>query len=94
MPAGVCPEMWCVKNPDALQKIHAAYQKAGSDIVFTFTFGANRVKLSEYGIDNARDINTQLALLAKRAVGKGVLVAGNIGPTGHFIEPFGDLSFD
>ncbi len=94
MPAGVCPEMWCVKNPDALQKIHAAYQKAGSDIVFTFTFGANRVKLSEYGIDNTRDINTQLALLAKRAVGKGVLVAGNIGPTGHFIEPFGDLLFD
>lgn len=94
MPAGVCPEMWCIKNPDALHNIHAAYQKAGSDIVFAFTFGANRVKLREYGIDNARDINRQLALLAKRAVGKGVLVAGDIGPTGHFIEPFGDLLFD
>jgi 5-methyltetrahydrofolate--homocysteine methyltransferase len=94
MPAGVCPEMWCIKNPNALHNIHAAYQKAGSDIVFAFTFGANRVKLREYGIENARDINTQLALLAKRAVGKEVLVAGDIGSTGHFIEPFGDLLFD
>ena len=94
MPAGVCPEMWCIKNQDALHNIHAAYQKAGADIVFAFTFGANRVKLREYGIENARDINKQLALLAKRAVGKEALVAGNIGSTGHFIEPFGDMLFD
>jgi 5-methyltetrahydrofolate--homocysteine methyltransferase len=94
MPTGVCPEMWCIENPDALHNIHAAYKKAGSDIVFTFTFGANRMKLREYGIDNVRNINTQLALLAKRAVGKEVLVAGDIGSTGHFIEPFGNLLFD
>lgn len=94
MPVGECPEVWCTQNPAALQEIHRAYQNAGSDVISAFTFGANRLKLSQYGINNARDINKQLALLAKRAVGNGALVAGDIGPTGHFIEPFGDLLFD
>ena len=93
MPAGMFPEVWCLENPDAIQDIHSAYQKAGSDIVFTCTFGANRLKLSQYGIKNVRDINKKLAILARRAVGNKALVAGDIGPTGHFVEPFGDLTF-
>ncbi|MEN6321619.1 MAG: homocysteine S-methyltransferase family protein [Syntrophaceae bacterium] len=94
MPAGMFPEVWCLENPDAIQDIHAAYQKAGSDIVFTCTFGANRLKLSQYGIKNVRDINKKLAGLTRRAVGNKALVAGDIGPTGHFVEPFGDLIFE
>jgi 5-methyltetrahydrofolate--homocysteine methyltransferase len=94
MPAGMFPELWCLENPDAIQHIHAAYQKAGSDIVFTCTFGANRLKLSQYGIKNVRDINRELAGLTRHAVGNTALVAGDIGPTGHFVEPFGDLAFE
>jgi 5-methyltetrahydrofolate--homocysteine methyltransferase len=94
MPAGVCPEIWCLENPGVVQDIHAAYRAAGSDIVYTCTFGANRLKLQEYGIGNAADVNRRLARLAKDAVGKEALVAGDIGPTGHFVEPFGDLKFE
>lgn len=94
MPAGVCPEAWCLANPAAVGEIHAAYREAGADIVYTATFGANRVKMGRYGLANVREANRNLALIAKRAVGAKGLVAGDIGPTGQFVEPFGDLAFE
>ncbi len=94
MPSGVCPEKWCTENPALIADIHDAYQKAGADIVYTCTFGANRLKLMEYGIAEVRDINIKLASLAKQAVGGRALVAGDIGPTGQFVEPFGTLDFE
>jgi 5-methyltetrahydrofolate--homocysteine methyltransferase len=94
MPAGACPEVWCLENPGAMRDIHAIYREAGSDIVYTCTFGANRLKLQQYGVEDVRAVNRQLAILARDAVGKKALVAGDIGPTGHFVEPFGDLKFE
>jgi len=94
MPSGVCPEAWCLENPAAIQDIHRAYQKAGADIIYTCAFGANRLKLSQYGFTNVREINKRLVALARRAVGNGTLIAGDISSTGHFVEPFGDLMFD
>lgn len=93
LPAGVCPEAWCLENPAVVQEVHEAYRLAGSEVVYTATFGANRVKLSRYGLTDVRSINRELALIARRAVGSGGLVAGDIGPTGRFVEPFGDLTF-
>ena len=61
----------------------------------TNTFGANRVKLREYGLESkVREINIQAARLARQAVGDNVFVAGDMGPTGRFIEPVGELPFD
>ena len=94
MPSGVCPEVWCLDHPEVIQEIHRAYAEAGSDIVYTCTFGANRFKLGQYGIENVRKINKQMALLARAAVGGKTFIAGDIGPTGHFVEPFGDLGFE
>jgi 5-methyltetrahydrofolate--homocysteine methyltransferase len=94
MPSGVCPEVWCLENPTSIQDIHRAYQKAGSDIIYTCAFGANRLKLAQYGFTNVKEINKRLAVLARRAVGKGALIAGDISSTGHFVEPFGDLMFE
>ena len=94
MPSGVCPEVWCLENPAAIQDIHRAYQKAGSDIIYTCAFGANRLKLGQYGFTNVKEINKQLVVLARRAVGNGALIAGDISSTGHFVEPFGDLMFE
>jgi len=93
MPAGVCPEAWCLANSAAAAQIHSAYREAGADCVYTATFGANRVKLGLYGLTNVRETNRALAELAVRAAGGG-LVAGDIGPTGRFVEPFGDLAFE
>ena len=94
MPSGVCPEVWCLENPAAIQDIHRAYQKAGADIIYTCAFGANRLKLSQYGFTNVKEINKQLVGLARRAVGNRALIAGDISSTGHFVEPFGDLMFE
>ncbi|PKN76688.1 MAG: 5-methyltetrahydrofolate--homocysteine methyltransferase [Deltaproteobacteria bacterium HGW-Deltaproteobacteria-10] len=95
MPAGVCPELWCLENPSIIKDIHASYQLAGAQIVYSCTFGANRFKLEQYGNKgNTYSINRDLVRLAKQAVGKKGLVAGDIGPTGLFIEPFGSLAFE
>ena len=95
LPAGVCPEIWCLENQAVIQDVHASYQKAGAQIVYTCTFGANRFKLKQYGVKkDVYSVNLELARLAKQACGKKALVAGDIGPTGLFIEPFGPLSFE
>ncbi|MEI8348657.1 MAG: homocysteine S-methyltransferase family protein [Candidatus Omnitrophota bacterium] len=94
MPPGVCPENWCLDHPDVLVRVHADYFAAGADIVYTCTFGANRIKLSEYKIKDVFSVNKKLAEIARRAAGKSGLVAGDIGPTGRFVEPFGDLAFE
>ncbi|MCM8787469.1 MAG: homocysteine S-methyltransferase family protein [Candidatus Omnitrophica bacterium] len=94
MPSGICVEKWCLENSSVISQIHASYIEAGCDIIYTSTFGANRIKLSEYGISDVVNLNAQLATLAKKTADKRVLVAGDIGPTGKFIQPFGDLSFE
>lgn len=95
MPAGVCPEIWCLENPTIIQDVHASYQKAGARVVYTCTFGANRFKLKQYGIKkDVYSVNLELARLAKQACGEKALIAGDIGPTGLFIEPFGPLAFE
>ena len=86
LPSGVCPEAWCVDHPEVIQAIHRAYADAGADIVYACTFGANRPKLGEYGIDDVRGVNRELARLAKAALGRTILVAGAIGPTGREIK--------
>lgn len=95
MPGGACPELWCLQNPESIKAVHRDYWKAGADIVYTATFGANRYKLAQYvaGAD-ACQINRDLARLARQAVGETCLVAGDIGSTGRFVEPFGDLDFE
>jgi 5-methyltetrahydrofolate--homocysteine methyltransferase len=94
MPAGVCPELWCIENPLVIGSVHGDYARAGSDVVYTCTFGANRFKLGEYGDRDARSVNRRLALIAKEALRGKALIAGDVGPTGHFIQPFGEVDFE
>ncbi len=94
MPAGVSPEAWCLAHPDTLSGIHRAYLDAGAAILYTCTFGGSRPKLAPYGHTDVHAINRDLARLARRAAGRRALVAGDIGATGRFVEPFGDLPFD
>ncbi|MFA6281525.1 MAG: homocysteine S-methyltransferase family protein [Candidatus Omnitrophota bacterium] len=94
MPQGVVPEIWALENPEILKQIHGEYVKAGSDIIYTSTFGANRIKLREHKIKNVKEVNRGLCCLAKEAAGKNCFVAGDIGPLGEFIKPFGGLDFE
>ena len=94
MPHGACPETWCLENPRIIQTIHSDYQKSGADVIYTCTFGASRFKLGQYNIYNIGEVNRRLALLTRDAVGEKALVAGDIGPTGQFVEPFGNIGFE
>jgi len=94
MPDGVCPEKWCIENPNILRSMHSDYVNAGSDIIYTCTFGANRSKLSQYGVKDVVLVNRKLAAIAKKSAKNNVLVAGDIGPTGEFVKPFGSLDFE
>ena len=94
MPAGVSPELWCIENPNVIGSIHSDYARAGSDVVYACTFGANRLKLGQYGERDVRSVNRRLAIIARESVRGKALVAGDIGPTGHFIQPFGEVGFE
>ncbi len=72
MPGGVCPELWCLQNPDSIRAVHRDYLMAGSDVVYTCTFGANRFKLSEYGDFKVHDINRDLRGWPGRLWGRAV----------------------
>ncbi|MBI5454940.1 MAG: homocysteine S-methyltransferase family protein [Deltaproteobacteria bacterium] len=92
---GGCPDELSLKDPAMVRKVHAAYIEAGSDIVTTNTFGANRAKLAEYGLEGKlKEINIAAARCAREEAGKERFVAGGFGPTGRFVEPVGDMSFD
>jgi 5-methyltetrahydrofolate--homocysteine methyltransferase len=94
MPQGVLPEIWSLENPQILSKLHKGYIDAGADIIYSATFGANRIKIEDKRVD-IRSLNKKLALIAKDAASSSkVLVAGDIGPTGRFVKPFGELDFD
>ena len=95
MPAGVCPEKWVCDHPQSICDIHNAYIAAGSDIVYAPTFGGNRLKLAEFGLDGELfEIVSTLCRTAKNNAGNRALVFGDIAPTGRFVEPFGDLPFE
>lgn len=80
-------------NPAAVAEIHRAYIEAGAQLIITNTFGANRYKLTKHGLqDDVKEINQKGVELAKRVVAasfKEVLVAGDVGPLGVRIAPFG-----
>ncbi|MBR5519136.1 MAG: homocysteine S-methyltransferase family protein, partial [Clostridia bacterium] len=95
MPAGVCPEQWVLEHPDVLRALQRAFVQAGSNAVYAPTFGANRVKLKKYGLENRlAEMNRELVALSRSAVGEGVAVGGDMTSLGLFIEPFGTTSFE
>jgi 5-methyltetrahydrofolate--homocysteine methyltransferase len=92
---GGCPDELNLTEADMVAKVHRAYKDAGSDVVTTNTFGANRIKLAEYDLaDKLNEINEKAVKNARKAVGEEFFVAGGLGPTGRFIEPVGDMTFD
>ncbi len=94
MPQGVCPEQWCLKNPQVTKSVHADYAACGSDIVYACTFGANALKLSYFKIKDVVSLNRSLVVLAREAVKGKAYVAGDIATIGEFIKPFGALDFN
>ena len=94
LPAGENPELWMLSHPEKVQNITCAYLAAGSDVLQTNTFGANRLKLQEYHAENqVWDINLTAARLVRAIAGDKAFVAGIIGPTGYFPAPLSDYNW-
>src|SRR3954465_427813 len=88
-----CYDELNLRNPEIVAEVHKQYVRAGAEIMETNTYGANRIKLRSFGIeDELRAINERGAALAREAAGDSVFVAGAIGPLGIRIEPYGPTS--
>ena len=87
--AGEHPDLLCLTDPQAITAIHRAYVEAGSQVVTTNTFGANRYKLGD-----AATVDQVFKAAVRCARESGAqLVAADIGPTGELMSPMGDLAF-
>ncbi len=88
-----CLDCANLTHPRIIEAIHREYIVAGADMVQTNTFGANRFKLAQHGLeDKLQQINTAGVEIARRAAadsGRSILIAGDIGPLGVRIAPFG-----
>ncbi len=78
-----CPDAWNLSHPDLVEAIPRAYVEAGSQIILTNTFRANRLALAGYDLaDKTAEINRAGAEISRRAAGGRALVFGSIGPSG------------
>lgn len=83
-----------LSRPDIVVKVHRSYLDAGSRVLQTNTFGANGLRLAEFGAaERVGKINEAAVRLAREVatLRDGTLVAGNVGPTGGIMAPIGRL---
>ncbi|MDR5694297.1 MAG: bifunctional homocysteine S-methyltransferase/methylenetetrahydrofolate reductase [Armatimonadota bacterium] len=96
VPFDQCFDALNLTRRDLVQGIHLEYIQAGAEIIETNTFGANRIKLGQHGLEKSvRDINFWGAKIAKEArdiAGRSVFIAGSVGPLGKPLAPFGLVS--
>jgi methionine synthase I (cobalamin-dependent) len=91
--AGKCNDYLNIESPEIILDVHRAYLRAGSDAILTNTFGANKYVLTRHGLaDEVARINTAGAEIARQAAVKDKYVLGDIGPSGEFLEPLGNLN--
>ena len=95
-----CSEVLVLSRPDMIKDIHAAYFKAGADVVETNTFGGTSIVLGEFGLqDKVHEINKRAAELDREVTAdfstpaRPRFVAGSIGPTTK-LPSLGHIGFD
>jgi homocysteine S-methyltransferase len=88
-----CLDCANLSYPDVIASVHNDYLTAGSDMIQTNTFGANHFKLAAQGLeDQLVKINKTAVEIAQQAVnssGRSAFIAGDIGPLGVRLAPFG-----
>jgi 5-methyltetrahydrofolate--homocysteine methyltransferase len=90
---GRAGELWNVDEPEKVRAIHEEYAAAGATILTTNTFGGTRPRLAMHGLgDRVIELNRAAASLARSVADEhGILVAGDLGPTGELLSPLGTL---
>ncbi len=86
LPSGTCPDEWNLSYSERVEQVPRWYVEAGSQIVLTNTFRANRVALADYGLaEQVARINQAGGAISRRAAGTRVRVFGSIGPSGKLL---------
>lgn len=90
---GKSPELAVIEKPDIVMRIHGEYIEAGAQVILTNTFGANEIRLTRKGIaEKIVSINSKaVEIAASVRKGREVAIAGDIGPSGELLEPYGNL---
>lgn len=84
--AGECPDRWNLLHPERVADVARCYVEAGSQVILTNTFRANRVALAEYGLANdTAAICRAGARLSRDAAAGRALVFASMGPTGKIL---------
>jgi 5-methyltetrahydrofolate--homocysteine methyltransferase len=91
---GAPGELWNLENPAAIRAAHASYAQAGARILTTNTFGGTRPRLDMHGLgERLHEVNRTAAELARSVADEhGLLVAGDLGPTGELLAPLGTMT--
>ena len=96
IPIDACFDGLNLSKPDHVRSVHRAYVNAGADLIETNTFGANRYKLADHGLEEqVEEINRTGVRLVREAIAESgredVYVAGSVGPLGIGLAPYGRL---
>jgi len=92
---GQSPEELNLTMPEVVASVHRDYIEAGADIIITNTFGGSAFKLAHYGLEGRlTEINARAVEIARAEARGRAYVGASIGPTGQFVEPLGEVSFD
>lgn len=84
--SSTCPDSWNLLFPERVTEVAEAYVQAGSRIILTNTFRANRIALAGFGLENrAAEINRAGAALSCKAAGKEAFVFASMGPSGKLL---------
>jgi 5-methyltetrahydrofolate--homocysteine methyltransferase len=95
-----CNELLVLSRPDIIKDIHGAFFGVGCDVVETNTFGATRVVLAEYELqEKTAELNIAAAKIAREVAqqfstkDRPRFVAGSMGPTTK-LPSLGHITFD
>jgi homocysteine S-methyltransferase len=88
-------DIYNLKNPVLIEKIHCEFIDAGAEIIQTNTRSANALTLAPSKLsDKVYEINRKGVWLARTAARGKAYVAGVVGPVGKFLAPVGKLQHD
>jgi methionine synthase I (cobalamin-dependent) len=83
LPVGALPDLWNLERPETVEEVPRAYVAAGSRVVLTNTFRANRIALEACGrADQIDAINRAGVAISRRAAAGRAKVFASIGPSG------------
>lgn len=90
---GGCLSNWIIEHATIYQNLVSTYFKVACDIVAGATSTANRISLTKFGLpEKVAEFNRGAIKIIKEIKPAHAFVAGNIGPSGKILKPWGDLS--